>query len=264
MDRLISALPLLGAAVLHAPADVPEIRPGVAAGYLSQKQLPDSLGLLPPPPDPGSAAFQRDEEAARAAARLKDTPRWKRAAVDADLAFPAVSQVFACALQVPVDERRTPALYRLLRRTMTDVGLSTYGAKTKYQRVRPFAMHDGPTCRPGDEAFLRKDGSYPSGHSAVGWGWALILTEVDPDRTDAILARGRDFGQSRIVCNVHWQSDVDAGRVIASGTVARLHADAGFRADLEAAKAEVRSLREQGRTPPGDCAAEAASLSTSG
>ena len=107
---------------------------------------------------------------------------------------------------------------------------------------------------------LRNDGSYPSGHSAIGWGWALLLTEIIPDRTDAILARGRAFGHSRVICNVHWQSDIDAGKLIAAATVARLHADPAFRADLEAARSEVAAARSAGSAPPGDCAAEAASL----
>jgi acid phosphatase (class A) len=107
---------------------------------------------------------------------------------------------------------------------------------------------------------LRTDGSYPSGHSALGWGWALVLAEAAPERADAILQRGRDFGQSRLVCNVHWQSDIDNGRLMAAATVARLHADAAFRADLDAARAEVAAARQSGARPRGDCAAEAASL----
>ena len=69
-----------------------------------------------------------------------------------------------------------------------------------------------------------------------------------------------DFGQSRLVCEAHWQSDIDAGRVIAAATVARLHADQAFMADLEAARAEVASARQAGAAPTRDCAAEAASL----
>ena len=65
--------------------------------------------------------------------------------------------------------------------------------------------------------------------SAVGWGWALVLTELVPARADAILQRGREFGYSRVVCNVHWQSDVEAGRTMAAATVARLHADPALR-----------------------------------
>lgn len=80
---------------------------------------------------------------------------------------------------------------------------------------------------------------------AHGWPprWALILTEIVPEHTDAILQRGYEFGQSRIICNVHWQSDVDAGRIMGAAAVARLHADAGFIADLAQAKAEAQALR---------------------
>ncbi len=45
------------------------------------------------------------------------------------------------------------------------------------------------------------------------------------------------------MCNVHWQSDVDAGRLMASATVARLHADPAFLTDLAAAKGETQALQ---------------------
>jgi acid phosphatase (class A) len=143
---------------------------------------------------------------------------------------------------------------------LIDLGLSTYAAKTRYMRARPFTVDGAPTCTPALESALRRDGSYPSGHSAVGWGWALILAEIAPDRGDAVLARGRAFGQSRVVCNVHWQSDTEEGRIVAAGVVARLHADAQFRADLDAARMELAALRKAGGAPDRDCAAEAAIL----
>jgi acid phosphatase (class A) len=141
-----------------------------------------------------------------------------------------------------------------------DVGLSTYRAKDHYKRTRPFVVHNGPTCYLKDEAMLRTDGSYPSGHSAIGWGYALLLAELNPGRADIILRRGRDFGQSRLVCDVHWQSDIDAGRVIAAATVARLHGDPAFRADLEAARAEVAAATATAQPTAANCAAEAAAL----
>ena len=69
----------------------------------------------------------------------------------------------------------------------------------------------------------------------------MILCEIVPDRTDVILARGYAFGQSRVICNVHWQSDVDAGRIMGAAAVARLHADEDFLADLEKAKTEAKA-----------------------
>jgi acid phosphatase (class A) len=57
-----------------APAPVPEISPGVIAGYLG-RGVPDSLKLLPAPPAAGSAAFRQDQAISRAAQKLRGTPR---------------------------------------------------------------------------------------------------------------------------------------------------------------------------------------------
>jgi acid phosphatase (class A) len=242
------------------PAPVAELRPGLLVGYLPTAALPNSLALLPPPPAAGSAALALDEEIARRSATLRDTPRWALAALDADLRFPQAAGTFSCALNAPITEEDAPHLVVLLRRTLTDAGLSTYSAKNHFNRDRPFELNKAPTCTPDDEAMLEKDGSYPSGHTAVGWAWALILSEISPERTDAILARGRAYGESRSVCNVHWHSDVVQGRLIGAGTVARLHAEPAFRADLDAAKAELASVRAKGLKPTRDCAAEASAM----
>ena len=81
----------------------------------------------------------------------------------------------------------------LLRRTLTDTGRTTQAAKKHYNRARPFVWNKEPICTPKDQPHLAKDGSYPSGHTTVGWAWALILAEIAPDRADAILARGPDL-----------------------------------------------------------------------
>lgn len=235
-------------------------KPAAPTGYLAAEALPNSLSLVPPPPAPGSAAQARDDEAAKAAAALSGGPRWLQAVTDADLSFPATAETFACAMDVRISEADTPHLYTLLRRTLSDAGRSPYPTKNKYQRARPFTVNGAPLCTPAFDAVLRKDGSYPSGHGAIGWAWALILSEVAPDRADAILARGRAFGQSRIVCNVHWTSDIEEGRTMGAATVAKLHSSPEFRADIAAAQAEVAAARAKGLHPVRDCAKEAAQL----
>jgi acid phosphatase (class A) len=241
-------------------APAPEIRPGILAGYVPPDELPNSLALLPPPPAEGSPAFALDEEVSRNGLTLRDTLRWELAAEDAELMFPDAADTFSCALDAPITEKDTPRLYMLLRRTLADAGLSTYRAKNHYQRERPFTMNQEPTCTPDDEAHLRKDGSYPSGHTAIGWAWALILSEIAPDRANEILARGRGFGESRVVCNVHWHSDVVEGRFMGAAAVARLHADPTFLADLAAAKKELERVRAKGLKPARDCQTEADAL----
>jgi len=236
--------------------------PGIVAGYLPQAGLPNSLALDPPAPTPGTAVYALDEAVSRANLALQGSPRWQQATSDADLSFPHVAETFSCSMGIPITEADTPHLYMLLRRSFTDAALSTLAAKNHYNRTRPFMENNRPTCSPKDEAFLRKDGSYPSGHTTIGWAWALILTEIAPAQTDAILARGRSFGDSRLVCNVHWQSDVNEGRIMGASTVARLHADPAFLADLDAAKADYEIARAKELNPTRDCAAEAAALAT--
>jgi len=232
----------------------------LAPGYLKQEDLPDSLLLLGPPPATDSAAFARDEEARRATLPLRGTMRWDLARLDADLSFPKPAENFSCAMGMQIDQDKTPHTYRLMERVLTDAGLSTYGVKNKYNRTRPFVVENEGTCWPDQEKLLRGDGSYPSGHTAAGWAWALVLAEINPRRANELLSRGISFGQSRVVCDAHWQSDVDAGRIMGAATVAKLHADPSFIADKEAAREEVRKAQAAGETPKVDCAAEAASL----
>lgn len=241
---------------------VPEIMPGILAGYLPPAALPNSLTLVPPAPTPGTAVYALDEAVSKANLTLQGSPRFQQAASDANLSFPHTAETFSCAMGIPINDSETPHLYMLLRRSFTDAALSSYAAKNHYNRSRPFMENNRPTCTPNDEAFLRKDGSYPSGHTTIGWAWALILTEIAPTQTDAILARGRSFGDSRLVCNVHWQSDVNEGRIMGAGTVAILHTDPAFLADLNAAKADYEIARAKELKPTRDCAAEAAALTT--
>ena len=242
------------------PDAVPEIRPGHVGGYLSPQALPNSLALLPPPPAAGSAALALDKEVSRKSLALRGTPRWELAAADADLKFPQAAGTFSCALNAPITEQDTPRLYLLMRRVMINAALSTARAKSKYKRPRPFVVNKEPTCSPDEEKHLRTSGSYPSGHTAIGWAWALVLCEIAPEQTEAIIARGRAFGQSRVICNVHWQSDVIEGRFMGATVIARLHADPQFRADVEAARAELAAVRAKGLKPTRDCTAEAEAL----
>ncbi|MEI7430136.1 MAG: phosphatase PAP2 family protein [Betaproteobacteria bacterium] len=254
---------LVGCATPTQNAVTPDLAgfPGLLTGYLAPEALPNSLALIPPPPAANSSALALDEDISRRSLALRDTPRWKLAVSDANLSFPHAASTFSCALNAPVSEADTPSLYRMLRRTLTDLGGATYAAKTHYNRARPFIWNKQPLCTPEDQKMLEKDGSYPSGHTTAGWGWALILVEISPAQTDKILLRGRTFGESRNVCNAHWHSDVVQARNLAAGVVARLHADSVFLADLQAAKAELVAVQSQGLKPNRDCLAEAAALS---
>lgn len=227
-------------------------------GYLPKGATPDSLLINPLPPAPGSAAQARDDAAAEAALKLRGTPRFAQATIDAELTGQDVADVFSCAAGFVISEATTPRLNALLRKSMPDLAFSVYPTKRKFMRPRPFMVNNAPTCTPQDEDRLRRDGSYPSGHSSLGYGWALILAEVVPDRAGQLVARGRAFADSRRVCNVHWLSDTEEGMIVASAAVARLHGEPTFLADLKRAKVEVAKART--KLPAPDCARENAAF----
>lgn len=242
------------------PSDLTSPRPGFVLGYLPTESLVDSLALLPPPPMPGSERQADDDAVYRASRRWQNTPRWRWAEHDAELSFPKAAEAFSCALGIPINPEATPHLNMLLVRTSADAGLATQKAKDHYKRARPFMAEGDAICTPNAEAVLRKDGSYPSGHAARGWALALVLTELEPEHADALAQRGYEYGQSRVVCGVHWQSDVDAGRLIGSAVAAQLHANAEFTAQFGAARAEVAAARTTAAKPTVDCTAEAKAL----
>ena len=243
-------------------AQVGEYPPGsgVWKGYLASTAWPDSLALLPAPPTKGLPPYEADEYAFLSTRTLAQGPRGQVAKADADLHFPHAPNQMACALGLDIDADRSPNLNALMARSFADAGLSTYKAKNYYKRVRPFVVNQTSTCLPADDASLAKDGSYPSGHTAIGWTWALLLSEVSPERTNALLQRGLAFGQSRVICGAHWQSDVDNARLVAAGVVAPLHSEPVFLTQLALAKQEVATLRQTIKSSTRDCAAEAAAL----
>jgi len=237
-----------------------EIAPGFLQGYIDREDQLDSAEFVPAAPGEDSPRQAMDTAWADNTLKLRGTPRWDQAILDADLHFPAAADAFSCSLGIPVGEQDTPALYMLLRRTLTDLGLASYSAKNAYQRERPFMVNGAPICTPDDEQLLRKDGSYPSGHTSVGWGWALILTELSPEHTDMLIARGRSFGESRNVCNVHWYSDVVAGRLVGAAAVSKLHTNEQFLRAMDAARSDIVRARAAGLIPRVDCEAEVRAL----
>jgi len=71
-----------------------------------------------------------------------------------------------------------------------------------------------------------------------------VLAEINPQRQNEILKRGYEIGESRVICGYHWQSDVDAAKVMAAAVVAQLHTNEEFNKQLVKAKAEFSQLKK--------------------
>jgi acid phosphatase (class A) len=244
--------PLAVAGLIFASLALAQTPAAEPKGYLDPDATPLTLRVLPPPPAAGSGR-EADDKAIFAKTRaLAGSPRWALATLDADLTPRA--GMFACAIGVRLNAANAPTLDRMLHRMAPDARAVVDPPKDTFNRPRPYVgvAGDPPICVPKTDS-LAKSASYPSGHATVAWAWGLILAELAPDRATEILMRARAIGESRIVCGVHYLSDVEEGRTNGSILVAAVHSSPEFRTDMEAARAEVAAARATPHVGPGDC-----------
>lgn len=220
--------------------------------FLQEGDVPNSFIILPPPPDGASITFLNDQARYTWGKTMRNTPRGEQAVQDARVSGDGVPRAFSEAFGIEINKEGTPEIYQLIVGMREDAGdLGTREAKDYYNRTRPFSFYDEDTCNPEQQEELSTNGSYPSGHTSIGWATALVLAEINPDRQNEILKRGYDMGESRVICGYHFQSDVDAGRLTGAMTVARLHADPAFQSQLEKAKKEFKKLKKAGKVAAG-------------
>jgi acid phosphatase (class A) len=243
---LIAATAILGATVLWAqPVNPPQ-------GYVGPAGVIDAARYLPQPPEPGSLAEKADREALATARAKHDHVAWKNALAELNLRSPEARARMMCAIDARLTPENAPGFYRLLARSGADLSAASDQSKLVWQRPRPFTADPGiTTCYPA-EAIKKGIGySYPSGHSGIGWLWGMILAEIAPDRSGEALGWGASVGDNRITCQVHYPSDVMAGRMLGSAVFARIAGTAEFRADIDAAKAEVSAAKARGERSTG-------------
>jgi acid phosphatase (class A) len=108
--------------------------------------------------------------------------------------------------------------------------------KTFFNRPRPYQAD--PTLHPVCVTKTAHD-SYPSGHALTGYLEALALAEMLPDKHDAILARADDYAHNRLICGVHYSSDLEASRRIAYAIYGYILSTPQFQRDLSSAHAEL-------------------------
>jgi acid phosphatase (class A) len=148
-------------------------------------------------------------------------------------------QRFYTALGFPAEANPDLPLLRALAQTVEDdTRPYVRAAKEKFRRLRPYEIE--PRLEPCINN-VRGDLSYPSGHASYGYVTAYLLRELVPERADQLMARADDFARQRLVCGVHFRSDIEAGRRGAQWLIFALEASLAYRADADTARAEVRA-----------------------
>jgi acid phosphatase (class A) len=210
------------------------------------------VAQFPPPPARGSPAER---------AELDELLALQRSRSDADVAAARAdrkTQIRRFAEALGTDERTIdglPHLARLAEALEDEAREYVRAAKVQFRRWRPHEVE--PAIAPCIDD-VAADQSYPSGHSTYGWLMAYLLADMVPERRDRLLARAAAFARQRMVCGVHFPSDLAAGERGAAWLIGQLRKNPGFVADRDRAARELRAaLPAQGsghssasRAPP--------------
>jgi acid phosphatase (class A) len=212
-----------------------------AEPYFSHRELPNMLKWCPAPPDTVGAAFAYDIMQYMWGKQMRQNKERAEIAIrDAVYSLECIMHEFSEPFGLKMSEEETPEIYKLLRDAkVTCENISNF-PKFYYRRIRPFMRFHEHTLTPQFEPELRRNFSYPSGHTILGWCSALLLSEINPERADTILTRGMMYGESRVIVGAHWQSDVDAGRLAAAAVYARMHTSERFLEQMQLARQEFR------------------------
>ena len=220
-----------------------------ANAYFTTSEMPDMLKWYQAPPKEDSEEFIRDVKRYYWGKKQRLNPERASIAVrDARYGLATIIREFSVPFGLQISRQNTPDIYTLLRDALATCDSICKIPKQTYMRQRPFVFFSEHTLTPEDEASLRKNGSYPSGHTILGWSAALLLSEINPEAEDTLLARGIMFGESRVIVGAHWQSDIDAGFHAASVAYMKLHTNELFLKQMEEAKKEF--LNFKGKYPP--------------
>jgi acid phosphatase (class A) len=238
------SLGVMAAWVISTPgfAQHLERNPPPHAETRPQPYLTHAVGyesILSNPPAPGSIEDNADQHIVEELQSVT-ADRRESATLDGEYVYPR----FDAAFGRPVDRTTSPTLIRMLNRALRDVSAATFAAKDHFQRPRPYQRLQlrhlcGIAAPPKPEPHPTTGSSYPSGHSAYGWAAAMILARAAPERAEALMARAAEYGQSRLICGMHFPSDVAAGQTIAAAVIAHLDASPEFQADLARAREEL-------------------------
>lgn len=226
--------------------------------YFTTKEMPDMRLFLPAPPDFNSPMFLNDSICYQWGKEQRENEERKAIALrDAIYGLQTIIHEFSLPFGLQISEKGTPQIYKLLKESLATCDSICTIAKKHYKRVRPYAyfnehtiMYETGEKGQKDEMEHRQNGSYPSGHTILGWSAALLLTEINPEAQDTLLARGYMFGESRVIAGYHWQSDVEAGRLAASAAFAKLHTSKRFLKQMRRAQKEFLRKKEINKEIP--------------
>ncbi len=233
MKRLLVLVSALSASVAFSQTPTAPVAPRQPS-FVAASQT-NAFQVLPKPP--AADSWMTKEELAELhriqATRTKDQVERAIADDKEESIF-----IFRAQLGSRFNADALPITAAFSKRVKNDEGINAGPAKLGFARIRPYNLDKtlAPVCKT-----KTIDDAYPSGHTTTGYLMALVLIDIVPEKRDEILARADDYGNNRLVCGVHYRSDLAASRLLAYRIHAVMGTNPQYQTELAAARAETRS-----------------------
>jgi acid phosphatase (class A) len=199
----------------------------------------DPARLLPPPPAVDSVDAKAEFQELHDIAKRSSPEMIAMAKRDAENETPTLFNT-----AVGFDIAALPQTSKLLSLVAGEEDADSKVAKTYFHRDRPYAAEPSlKTCtpiKPGKAA-----NSYPSGHASLAFSVGIVLASLIPSRSQAILARASEYAENRLVCGVHFRSDIVAGQQFGTILALRLMQNPQFQAQMDGARGELNAAHPE-------------------
>jgi acid phosphatase (class A) len=197
--------------------------------------------IVPPPPSRNSAATT-DELTELHRIEVTRTPAQVTQAKADDQEEDIF--IFKTVLGPGFTAEALPVTAALSAHVRKDESAADSPLKKIYRRPRPYQLDSTlhPVC-----ALNAEPTSYPSGHTLSGYLLAFTLVQLVPEKRQQIFDRANEYVHNRLICGVHYASDIEASRMVAYAVFGSLTASPKFQQDLATASEETR--RKLGLSP---------------
>jgi acid phosphatase (class A) len=202
------------------------------AGVLDPAAV-EASHFVPPPPADGSPDSKAEFAELKAIAARSSPQEVAAAARDAKDEKPDLFNS-----TVGFDISALPETNKLLMMVVEEEGADVKAAKKYFHRVRPYSADPTiKTCEPVKPG--KAANSYPSGHASLAFSTGVVLAALLPAKSQSIMARASEYAEHRLVCGVHFRSDIVAGQQYGTIIALKLMDNPGFQAQMAKARTEL-------------------------
>ena len=213
------------------------------SGFLTKEELPDAIKFLPEPPKSGPE-YDKDVEAYELGKKKRQDPKVRDHCLHQDTTD--INIVFNEAVGFKLLSKKNKEIKSLVSGAVKDVRKISEPAREHYKRQKPFIVFHEPSLKlDAESAVSTSKYAYPSGHAVRSWMYAFVLADVAPEYKEKLYACAQDYSDCRVIMGRHWQTDIDAGKLLSEKVFEKLKQSPAYQEQLKLAREQYKAMEKK-------------------